>query len=63
MSDKAGTGGASYMRDTKDERYVKPSITTPVVITSYRALIACNGMCSCLINNLQSSHIIADKSR
>jgi len=40
MSDNAGTDGASYMRDS---RYVKPSTTTPVVITSYRALIACNG--------------------
>lgn len=63
MSDKAGTGGASYMRGTKDERYVKPSITTPVVITSYRALIACNGTCSCLIHSPLSSRIIADKSR
>jgi hypothetical protein len=43
MSDKAGESDASYMRDTKDERYVKSSITSPVVITSYRALLACNG--------------------
>jgi hypothetical protein len=63
MSDKAGTGGASYMRDTKDERYVKPAITTPVVITSYLALIACNGTCSRLIYSPRSSCIIADNSR
>jgi hypothetical protein len=58
MSDTAGTSDSSYMRDTKNERNVKSSITTPVVITSYRALIACNGTSLSLDHNQLSSRIM-----
>jgi len=43
MSDKVGTGGISYIHDTKDERYVEPCIPTAVSGTPYRDLLACNG--------------------
>lgn len=63
MSDKAGAGGAAYMHNNKDERYVKPCIPTAVVITSYRDLLACNGTSSSHTHYPSSSSIMAEKFR
>jgi hypothetical protein len=63
MSDTAGAAGTANMHDNGDERYVKPSVNAPVVITSYRALLACNGSSLSLIHSPAPSGVIAEKFR